>query len=358
MINPEKIKQARELKRLTQHQLAERLGIDRSAVGQMEIGLYDATPYLQAIAFATGFPPAFFEDTQTEEFPIGSLQFRARSSLIRRVDKAEAYRLGQTVFQVYRRLAARLKLAEPRAPRLDNAAPRRAAELVRSLMDLSPDAPIKNLVNAVEHLGVVVLGIPRVLPHRDAFSVWSGETPIIVLSASLPGDRVRFSVAHELGHLVLHQALRGTVPVIENAADEFASELLLPHETIFEELLDGPTFSRFAELKPRWGVSIQTLARKARSVKLITERQYHAVFEQLAKLGYGRKNEPVAIPIEKPRALRQMAERIYGVPIDYGRFTLDVKLTTPFLIEIVNAHAEGRTTSPTKGGGSVVKIRG
>jgi Zn-dependent peptidase ImmA (M78 family) len=265
--------------------------------------------------------------------------------MIRRVDRAEAHRLGQTLFQTYRRMAIRLRLPAPKVPRLDDAEPAEAAALVRSTMGLSPDTPIKHLINSVERLGVVVLGLPTSLPHRDAFSVWAGDMPVIALSAGLPGDRIRFTVAHELGHLALHQSPRGIITALEGAANEFASALLLPMPTIAEELAEGVTLSRLAVLKARWGVSIQTLARKARDLNLLTERQYHGVFEQLARMGYGRKSEPGPIAVEKPRALRQMAERLYGVPLDYPRFAADSKLPQALLRDIMNAHAEGRAAS-------------
>jgi hypothetical protein len=94
--------------------------------------------------------------------------------------------------------------------------------------------------------------------------------------------------------------------------------------------------------KKLWGVSVQTLARRSRDMGELTERQYHAVFEQLARLGIPRKQESdfVPIPREKPRALRQMIERRYGIPINLQRLSKDVHMTPLRLENILMVNAE------------------
>lgn len=72
------------------------------------------------------------------------------------------------------------------------------------------------------------------------------------------------------------------------------------------------------DLKAKWGVAIQALARRAFEMEIISERQYHYLFEQIGRRGWKIK-EPVALPIEKPRGLRKMAEIAYGAPLDYRR---------------------------------------
>ena len=69
-----------------------------------------------------------------------------------------------------------------------------------------------NMTRTLESNGVLVLALPILLVGRYAFSAWVGEqssTPIIVVPLGVSGDRLRFSLAHELGHLVLHASQRG-----------------------------------------------------------------------------------------------------------------------------------------------------
>jgi IrrE N-terminal-like domain len=52
-----------------------------------------------------------------------------------------------------------------------------------------------------------------------------GKPPLVLLDALHPGDRQRYTLAHELGHLVMH---RSPTPTMESEATEFASAFLMP----------------------------------------------------------------------------------------------------------------------------------
>jgi len=341
MINGDRIKQARELRGLTQAELAERIEINRGAFTHYEAGRYEPPEdVLDAIAQATGFPLAFFQQEMTIEFPLGSLLFRARASMTSK-DKLKAHRYGQTLYEIIDTMAKRFKDIPLRLPR-QRIAPAAAAIIARSEMSLSEDKPIENLVNVAEKSGVRVLRIPESLKGIDAFSVWAGfeeKRPAIIIAGEAPGDRLRFSVAHELGHLVMHQAIRGTMDTLEREAYQFAAELLMPEEQIRLELLPPVTINTLLELKERWGVSIQALIRRAYDLHIISERQYRYLCFQIGKQGM-KTEEPIEIPVEKPRALRQMAERLYGDPIDYLKMAHHLNLPPLFVKQIVEAHAE------------------
>jgi Zn-dependent peptidase ImmA (M78 family) len=84
----------------------------------------------------------------------------------------------------------------------------------------------------------------------------------------------------------------------ESEADRFASELLMPSNSIRDELtkLDLPKLVR---LKPRWGVSMAALIRKARDVSAISDHEYKQLNIALSTAGY-RTNEPVPLHEELP----------------------------------------------------------
>jgi Zn-dependent peptidase ImmA (M78 family) len=233
-----------------------------------------------------------------------------------------------------------------RLPRLEIDDPMRAAQITRSHFGLSPDTPIKNLVSEVEKAGVFVLALPIALAKFDAFSSWAGPEPlrpVMVIGGGKSGDRVRLSVAHELGHLVLHQAMRGNLKEAERAANRFAAELLMPEIAMRHEMPAPVTLTRLIDLKPKWKVSIQALIVRAHELGIASDRQYRYLFEQISIRGW-RKQEPGEIPVERPRAVRKMAELKYGNPVDYQRFGADVDLEPQFVREVVEAHAERANT--------------
>jgi hypothetical protein len=108
--------------------------------------------------------------------------------------------------------------------------------------DVVPDpASIPNVVALAESLGVLVVFGPPEIAAIDAFSVWIDGRPMIVLNPEHPPSRLRFDVAHEIGHLVMHQdeqaALVGTRNERENQAHHFARVLLAPHTSEFDSRL-------------------------------------------------------------------------------------------------------------------------
>jgi Zn-dependent peptidase ImmA (M78 family) len=179
------------------------------------------------------------------------------------------------------------------------------------------------------------------LPRRDACSAWAGgdgSTPVIVVAATAAGDRRRFSVAHELGHLVLHHTPEGAPHALEQQADAFAEAFLLPEGAMRAALVPPITLTTLADLKARWGVSLQALIRRAHTLDLIMPSQYHSLSAQLGARGW-RTREPVALPVERPRALRQLAELLYGVPIHYLALAHAAGLDPAYARDLLEAYA-------------------
>jgi hypothetical protein len=86
--------------------------------------------------------------------------------------------------------------------------------------------------------------------------------------------------------------------------------------------------------------------RSALDLGIIANRQYGYLFEQLSASGW-RKSKPsnLAVAQERPRALRKMAEVIYGDPIDYRRFSSDARLSVSNLKDLVDGYAEAPTSA-------------
>lgn len=318
-----RIRQARELNGITQIDLANRIGVKQAAISQIEKDEYEPSEeLLKAIATETGFLPAFFMREPVGDFPQGSLSFRAKKSLTAR-EETKAYQYAKIIYEHTRRMVSRVTEIPPlRLPSLVKERPGLSAEITRSNLGISPDIPISNLVESLERNGVFIITLPIILPKMDAFSAWAvldTERPIIALSSGKPMDRMRFSIAHELGHLVLHHPTNDVVKVIEKQADEYASELLLPVEAMRNELTPPISLTSLARMKVKWGVSMQALIYRARNLKIINDRQFKYLFTQLSAHGW-RMREPanLDIKLESPHLVRHMIEALYNSPEDYA----------------------------------------
>jgi Zn-dependent peptidase ImmA (M78 family)/transcriptional regulator with XRE-family HTH domain len=168
-----------------------------------------------------------------------------------------------------------------------------------------PRGPIKDLTKLVEDAGVIVVAFDFGTPLIDGFCQHAGDDlpPVIFINLRQPKDRYRFSLAHELGHLVMHQTPN---PEQEVQANIFASELLVPTQEVRPQFYNL-SIGKFMELKLYWGASMQALIYKAWQIGRISDRMFKYYNIEMAKRGFKTK-EPVDWNggAESPSTLRQL----------------------------------------------------
>src|ERR1051326_705536 len=341
-MNGDRLKRAREMKGWTQQDLADAAKVTQTAIARIEQNVLAPSEQLvQQIAAVTGFPVPFFYQENTVDFPLGSLLFRQHMTLKSR-ERDQILQTAWATYVLYDHMAQKLKLMPLRLPRVQDEDEKTAASLTRNALGIGPDGPVRNLVNKLEKAGVVVLSIPLDIHGHDAFSLWADRRAVIVLSHGKPGDRQRFTAAHEVGHLVQHYILWGSHDEVEKEANDFAAELLLPEEAMREVLVKPITLSSLAELKPRWGVSVRALIDRAYQLKVITSDQRKYLYKQIRLQWDGREPANLDIEPERPRALRQMAEVLYSTKsgaISYAKLARDTAMPVSLVAEILEAHA-------------------
>jgi Zn-dependent peptidase ImmA (M78 family)/transcriptional regulator with XRE-family HTH domain len=347
IINGDRIKQAREIKGLTQEELGTRIGKSQSTIAHLErnskqLLLQPSEGVIEAIAFETGFPVGFFYQDSGPEFPLGSLLYRTRHSILKREDKNRFHQLGRLLYEIAEKMAENLTPLEIRIPKVVGENPITAARITRAKLGLLPDTPVRNLLNQIEKNGVFVLALPYEIAEQDAYSCWTDSQPrrpVIIITGGKPGDRQRFTLAHELGHLVMHHSFPKGLSVVETEADVFASELLLPEDAMRHDIVPPVTLTSLAELKVRWGVSLAALIMRSKQLEIITERQARYLFVQLARLE-DEELTHLNIAPEKPRALKRMAELLHGFPVDAKKVARHNLSSAKLISEILQAHAD------------------
>ncbi len=166
---------------------------------------------------------------------------------------------------------------------------REAAIAVRSRLKL-PRGPIENITKVIEDAGVIVISFNFGTPLIDGFCQHTnGHLPsIIFINSQMPVDRMRFSLAHELGHLVCHDIPN---PEQEMQANQFASEFLMPSDDIADDLRDF-SLNKAMELKLYWGTAMQALLMKAWQLGKISDKRKTHFFIEMSRRGW-RKHEPI-----------------------------------------------------------------
>jgi Zn-dependent peptidase ImmA (M78 family)/DNA-binding XRE family transcriptional regulator len=180
--------------------------------------------------------------------------------------------------------------------------PEKIASTVRAHWGI-PYGPIKNLTQYVERAGVIIgfskFGNASV--SGVTFRV-SGRPPLILLNSAHPADRLRYTLAHELGHVVMH---RFPTDSMELEANKFAAALLMPAADI-RPAFQGRrvTLELLAALKLEWKVAMQALLMRATSLKFVSENQGRYLWQQISARGW-RLHEPAELdfPAEVPKVL-------------------------------------------------------
>lgn len=172
-----------------------------------------------------------------------------------------------------------------------------------------PTGPIKNLVRLVEAAGIIIVIRPFGTTGQDAVSTWpndSSRPPMMLVNSGLSPDRLRFTIAHELGHLTMH-TLPGDDQ--EREANIFAGEFLAPAAEIRPALSNLTTsdFRRLMALKTEWGMSMAALIRRAHDIDTISDRQYREFQVRLGKLGW-RTGEPGEVARETPTSVDKVID--------------------------------------------------
>ena len=200
----------------------------------------------------------------------------------------------------------------------------RGARALRSHWALGVD-PIPNVVELLEERGIKVLSIA--LAGIDGMTArvrhqGDGAVPVVVVNCDEWGERQRFTIAHELGHMVL---LPGKKVDSEKAANRFAGAVLMPAEALWSEVGKHRTsigWGELFELKRLFGVSVQALTYRCKDLGIFGQPLFRHLFDEFTRRGWRRPpyEEPFAVrPGEMPRrfgrlCLRALAEGAISEP--------------------------------------------
>ena len=318
--NPRMVSLARDLRGLTQTDLAELLSVQQGAISKIEGGITCISDeMLEELSRVLDLPRRFFLQLD----PVYGLGMHAYVYRRRQNISAQARKRIEARVNLLRIHTDRmLQSVDVRAPLLipqitisdTDKSPEDIAYTVRAQW-LIPSGPIENVTSMLEDAGVIVIPCDFDTMAIDATSIWlPGKNPLVFVNENIPGDRCRYTLCHELGHLVMHNE---PSDYMESEADQFAAAMLMPEGDIRSDLHEV-TLKHLARLKPYWKVSIQALLERAYSLRRITKNQRRYFYINLSKQGY-RTREPAPLERETP-TLHRMLFDVHANSLGY---TLD-----------------------------------
>lgn len=261
---------------------------------------------LEKVAAALKVPVAFLSREPVDPVPVEAISFRklSKTSAAKRDAVLATANVALEFFAIVER---HFSLPVSAVPTLDKNAPEEAAEIVRRRWHLG-DKPVSNMVHLLESKGVRVAGLSHEFNDIDAFCFYRDSKPYVFLDTSRSGERQRFDAAHELGHLVLHDA-QDMTPAESKAreaqANRFASSFLMPRSSILSQSMSGASLERILAARKFWRVSAMALTHRLHDLGLLGDWQYRSMCITLSDLGY-RSSEPDGMVPETSLLLRKV----------------------------------------------------
>jgi Zn-dependent peptidase ImmA (M78 family)/DNA-binding XRE family transcriptional regulator len=316
--NPARIQLARNLKGILQGELSKLLGHTTQAiVSNLETEKTEFThDHAKSISEVLNLPVSFFYKkknfTRLSKFYYRKRNAFPASKLIPLESKIEVIR------SLYTELLKSVEFQTQQLPAIrvnDKNKPDQIASTLRLFLNLGED-PIPNLVGLIEKLGIPVIFLDV---DSDKFSGMTLQTDInqsiIVVNKNMPNDHKRFTIAHELGHLIMHIPFSEEaefydnledLTIVEKQADQFAGAFLIPtHQAKYQ--FKNLTYSKLADFKVHWKVSKQAVIYRAKDAGAINETKFKTLFIELSRFGE-RKNEKIEIAIDQPTLFNKIIQ--------------------------------------------------
>ena len=260
-----------KIRGLTIPQLSAMMGMGTAALSNLLNGKAEPkSSTLIKLADALSVP---FDELLADAPKLNSLRFRTAKTLSGR-EKAERDQLRHDTaiwLSDYCFLEQELKEIPPYLlADIPDRDPRSAAMATREVFKLRPIDPIYDISEFMEQAGIKLRIRPFGFKKTFGLSIGNedGGPGIVVNSeVGIPVERQLFTIAHELGHLVLHKASYKNIDEVENkteedAADLFAGTFLVPVAALEKEWEESKGLAfvdRVLKVKKIFKVSYKTI---------------------------------------------------------------------------------------------------
>lgn len=310
--NGQRLKMARIYRNMNITELADLIDVTKQSISQFENGITKPKPETEYMLVKNlEFPREFFYQ-KTLDFNVENTFFRALSST-NVLDKKTQEIKTLMIVKIYNFICEYLDLPYLNLPpishqNIDDI--ETVALNLRNYWGLGEE-PIPNMVNLVENNGIIVSAFDVENDKIDAFTQVHGtkfntQYCIVVGNNKKSAVRRNFDVAHELGHIVLHNEI-GNIDELtneqfrnmENEANQFAAAFLLPRNAFYEDLVKPNDLNSYIPLKKKWHVSIGAMIIRAKTLGRINSSEYQSLMKSISYKKW-RTHEPLDDKLQIP----------------------------------------------------------
>lgn len=311
-----RLKMARKAKQLSMEKLAKKVGLSTMSISKYENNKMnpDSTMLLKLADALDTNVEFFYRELDLELTPIKK---RSHSKLSK---KNEQMVTANVLDYIERYHEASSYLPEEKAGNLPKKPFTSLEDIERVALELRQEwkiglDPIDSLVQTLEDQGIIIFFMDSV-EDLDALTFKANSTHVIAAKRDVPGDRQRFNIAHELGHIILDIPEEMDEREEEKAAHRFAGAFLVPAPVVKTELGESRNFVSVEELyllKHKYGLSIQAWIRRGRDLGIISHHVYQTLMGMFSARGWRRQEPGAPYPPESPpKNFEQLVRMLYA----------------------------------------------
>lgn len=313
----ERVRAARRMAGLSQEELAARMGVTKQSISKYEKDIMrpQSSTTLISAAQALQVPvDYFFRETLPEPLRVryrkrASMPVKSLLGITERVsDSLERYLELEELLGIKSEFSAP---ARHTGLRTADAALFSAREL-RKDWGVGETIPVPSVSQLLEDRGIRLVAVSG-FKDFDGLSGFCGDEPFIAIDERRPKDRLRFTMLHELAHILFWADGHRDDKDDERHCQLFASEFLLPAAALRSELAERArrviSPPELLQIKEKYGISMQAILYRSHLLGLLSDAGYDAALRDFGTRGW-RKNEPGEFPgTERPLRFERLLFR-------------------------------------------------
>lgn len=282
-----KIKSGRKLRSLSQQKLADEIGVSKQMISKYENSIsIPSSKVLIELAKALQLNVDYFFTPPTVE--LGNINFRKKSKLTTK-------RLEAIKEEVKLKLSNYLEIEN--ILNIDNefdiSIQKRKLNAESDIESIVKEIreewqigfdPVHNITQLLEDQEIKIIEIAEADNLFDGMATIIDEKyAVIVINENFPIERKRFTLLHELGHLILD------IPDCDLKEEEkycnlFAAEFLFPLSNVFKEFgknRRSVAIQELIEAQKKYGISIQAIMYRLLNADIISKNQLSNFYRQI-----------------------------------------------------------------------------
>ena len=173
--------------------------------------------------------------------------------------------------------------------------------------------PIHNIIQLLEDKKIKVIELYNTDDKFDGLATYVNDKyPVIVVNKNFPVERKRFTLLHELGHLLLNLP-NCKINEKEKYCNKFASEFLLPKNLVIDEFggeREDITLPELISTQKKYGISIPAIVYKLVDAKILS-KEFQKRFYMKLNSNSGLKEKVESSRFETPEKSNRFERLVY-----------------------------------------------